>query len=71
MSAGANDMEKKLELIEKARFVLWDNMVVSEVRIGRTLFEVTSLVENKDNTYKDIIGRITARQINRINQDAG
>ena len=45
--------------------------MASDIRIGRTLFEVSSSMTNNDNCFKDIIGHIAERRIKEINNQAG
>ena len=66
-----NKENMKTELQEECRFILWDNMMESEIRIGRTLFEVSSRFKNDDAQFKDAIGKITARRIRLIARQAG
>ena len=66
-------MNKEIELKteEESRFVILGNLMASDVRIGRTLFEVSSSMTNNDNCFKDIIGHIAERRIKEINNQAG
>ncbi len=56
---------------EECRFILWDNMMESEIRIGRTLFEVSSRFKNDDAQFKDAIEKVTERRIRLIDKEAG
>ena len=66
-----NNENMKTELQEEHRFILWNNMMESEIRIGRTLFEVSSRFKNDDAQFKDAIGKITERRIRLIDRQAG
>jgi len=57
--------EKKLKIEEQARFALLNNLIASEVKVGRTLFEVSSDMANEDKSFKDVIGSIVEHQINK------
>ena len=61
----------KTELQEECRFILWGNMMESEIRIGRTLFEVSSRFKNGNAQFKDAIGKITECRIRLIDRQAG
>ena len=63
--------DKKLTVHEETRFVLWSHIMASEVKLGRTVFNVTSRMGNEANSFKDVIRRIAERQIKRINKNAG
>ena len=56
--------EVKIE--EETRFVIFENLMSSEIWIGRTLFEVSSSMTNSNNCFKDVIGHIAERQINKL-----
>jgi hypothetical protein len=62
---------KEIEISEQSRFVLLNNIVASEVRIGKTLFDISSDMANEDNSFKAVIGRIAEHQIDRISKTAG
>ncbi len=61
----------EVKIKEKTRFVIFNNLMASDIRIGRTLFEVSSSMTNNDNCFKDIIGHIAERRIKEINNQAG
>lgn len=63
--------DKKLTVQEETRFILWNHVMTSEVKLGRTVFNVTSRMGSEANSFKDVIRRIAERQISRINKNAG
>mgnify|MGYP001248489322 CR=1 FL=1 len=63
--------DKELKVQEVKRFVVLKNSMVSEVRVGKTLFLVTSKLNNPHNSFMDVIGRIAQRQIDSINRKTG
>lgn len=67
----SNVSDKKLTVREERRFVLGNRMIASEVKLGRTLFIVTSRMANETSSFKDIVRKIAEREIRRSDQDAG
>jgi hypothetical protein len=67
----SNVSDKKLTIREERRFVLGNRMMASEVKLGRTLFEVTSRMTNEDNSFKNIVRKVAEREIRRSDKDAG
>ncbi len=61
----------EVKIDEETRFVIFDHLMASDIRIGRTLFEVSSSMTNSNNCFKDIIGHIAERRIEDINKMAG
>ena len=61
----------KSKLTEECRFVIWDNMMESEVKIGRTLFEISSRFKDNSTKLKDVIEKVTEHTINRLNIQVG
>lgn len=64
-------IKKELSVQEKNRFVLGNRMMASEVRLGRTIFDVTSKLTNEANNFKDIVKKVAEREICRVDKDAG
>ena len=62
---------QKFTVQEKNRFVLWDNMMASEVKLGRTVFDVTSRMTNEANNFKDVVKRVAEREIRRADRNTG
>jgi hypothetical protein len=56
--------EVKIE--EETRFVIFNHLMASDIKIGRTVFEVPSSMTNSNNCFKDVIGHIAERQINKL-----
>ena len=67
----SNMSDKKLKVREERRFVLGNRMMASEVKLGRTLFIVTSRMTNEANSFKAIVRKIAEREIRRSDKDAG
>lgn len=63
--------DKKLTVREERRFVLGGRLMVSEVKLGRTVFDVTSRITNDANSFKDIVKKVAEREIRRSDKDAG
>ena len=63
--------KNEVKIEEETRFVIFDNLMASEIWIGRTLFEVSSSMTNSNNCFKDAIGHIAERRIEDINKMAG
>ena len=63
--------DSELAVQEESRFVLWKDKMTSEVKIGKTLFDVSSNLGHDANQFKDIISRIIQRQIERNDKNAG
>lgn len=63
--------KKELTVQEENRFVLGGHIMTSEVKLGRTMFDVTSRMTNEANSFKDIIRKVTEREIRRSDKDAG
>jgi len=63
--------DKKLTVREERRFVLGNRMMASEVKLGRTLFIVTSRMVNEANSFKSIVKKVAEREIRRSDKDAG
>lgn len=63
--------KKELSVQEKNRFVLGNRMMASEVKLGRTLFEITSKMTNEANSFKAIVKKVAEREICRTDKDAG
>jgi hypothetical protein len=62
---------KKLTVYEENRFILWNHIMTSEVKLGRTSFEVTSRMGNEANSFKEIVSTVTEREIRKANKNAG
>lgn len=56
---------------EENRFVLGNHLMTSEVKLGRTAFNVTSRMSNEANSFKDIVKKVAAREICQSDKDAG
>ena len=67
----SNVSDKKLTVREERRFVLGNRMMASEVKLGRTLFIVTSRMVNEANSFKSIVKKVAEREIRRSDKDAG
>lgn len=63
--------QKEFSVQEENRFVLGNRMMASEVTLGCTVFEVTSRMGNEANSFKDIVKKVTEREIRRSDKDAG
>jgi hypothetical protein len=63
--------DKKLTVHEENRFILWNHIMTSEVKLGRTSFEVTSSMGNEANSFKDIVGKAAEREIRKADKNAG
>ncbi len=63
--------DNKNELQEERRFVLQKSMMESELRIGRTLFNVSSRFKDTDTQFKDVIEKVTKRKINLLDRQTG
>ena len=63
--------DKKIELKEQTRFSLINNIVASEVKIGKTLFQVSSGMANEEKSFKDAIRNLTEYQVSKISTTAG
>ena len=63
--------DKKLTVHEENRFVLWDHIMTSEVKLGRTVFDVISRMGNESNSFKDIVGKAAEREIRKADKNAG
>ena len=63
--------DKSLKVQEEKRFVLGNRLMTSEVKLGRTVFDVTSRMGNEANSFKDIVRKVTAREVRRLDKDAG
>ncbi len=63
--------DKKLTVQEERRFVLGDRLMTSEVKLGRTIFDVTSKMGNEANSFKDIVKKVAEREVRRSDKDAG
>ena len=62
---------KKLTVHEESRFILWNHIMTSEVKLGRTSFEVTSRMGNEANSFKEVVSTVTAREIRKADKNAG
>ena len=63
--------EEKLTVQEERRFVLGDRQMASEVKLGRTMFNVTSRMANEANSFKDIVRKVAEREIHKADKNAG
>lgn len=63
--------DKKLTVHEENRFILWNHIMVSEVRLGRTSFDVTSRMGNETNSFKDIVEKAAERAIRKADKNIG
>ncbi len=63
--------DKKLTVQEERRFVLGDRLMASELKLGRTVFDVTSKMSNEANSFKDIVQKVTEREIHKADKNAG
>lgn len=63
--------DKKLTVHEENRFILWNHIMTSEVRLGRTSFEVTSRMDNEANSFKEIVSMVTEREIHKADKNVG
>ena len=63
--------DNEIVVQEQSRFILWKDKMASEVKIGKTLFDVSSILGNNANRFKDVISRIAQRQIERNDKNAG
>jgi len=63
--------DKKLTVHEENRFILWNHIMTSEVKLGRTSFEVTSRMGNEANSFKEIVSTVTERAIHKADKNAG
>lgn len=59
------------ELQEERRFVIWKSMMESEVKIGRTLFKVSSRFNDNDAQFKDVVSKVLERRIALLDRQAG
>ena len=64
-------IDKNSKIREESRFVLGNRMVASEVKLGRTVFDVTSRMGNEANSFEDIVQKVAEREIHRLDKDAG
>ena len=62
--------DKKLTVHEESRFVLWNHMMTSEVKVGRTVFDVTSRMGNEANSFKEVVSKVAEQEIRRSDKDA-
>ena len=63
--------DKKLTVREERRFVLGNHMMASELKLGRTVFDVTSKMSNEANSFKDIVRNVAEREIHKADKNAG
>ena len=64
-------IDKNLKVQEESRFVIGNRTMASEVKLGRTVFDVTSRMGNEANSFKDIVQKVAEREIHRLDNDAG
>ena len=62
---------KEFSVQEEYRFVLGNHLMTSEVRLGRTVFDVTSKMSNEANDFKDTVKKIVESEICQSDKDAG
>ena len=62
--------DKKLTVHEENRFILWNHIMTSEVKVGRTSFEVTSRMGNEANSFKEVVSKVTEQEIRHWDKDA-
>ena len=59
------------KISEQSRFVLLNNVIASEVKIGKTIFEISSNLSNDNNSFESVVARIAEHQIDQISKSAG
>ncbi len=64
-----SDIDLKVQ--EERRFVLGGRLMASEVKLGRTVFNVTSRMTNEANSFKDIVKKVAEREIHKADKNAG
>jgi len=62
--------KEQLKAKEQYRNTVLKNEMASEVQVGKTLFRVSSVLRQDGNSFKDVVSRITQRQVEKINKDA-
>ncbi len=63
--------DKNLKVQEERCFVLGHHLMASEVKLGRTVFIVTSRMTNEANSLKDIVRKVAEREIHKADKNAG
>ena len=72
MLIGRSDVsDKDLMVQEERRFVLGGRLMASEVKLGRTMFNVTSRMTNEANSFSDIVQKVAEREIHKADKNAG
>jgi hypothetical protein len=66
-----NVRDKDFKVWEKRRFVLGNRMMASEVKLGCTVFDVTSRMTNEANDFKDMVRKVAEREIHKADKNAG
>lgn len=61
--------QKEFSVQEENRFVLGNRMMASEVKLGRTVFDVTSRMGNEANSFKDVVRKVTERELRCLDMD--
>lgn len=60
----------QMKVEEHYRYSVLKNEMASEVKVGKTLFRISSVFRKDGSSMKDIVSWITQRQVEKINKDA-
>lgn len=63
--------KKELSVKEENRYILGGRLMASEVKLGRTVFDVTSRMGNETNSFKDIVEKAAERELRRLDKNTG